>query len=300
EKVDRFVDLAERLARASGPVTLQVLRSAPASDAAPVFQYEVLEFTVPPGAGLGAARFGLEPAELYVWAVRPGTPAADAGLRRGDRVVSLNGERLNAWLTLERLRDKLADEELALGYLRDGELTEVKLRQKRLVHVDEYGTKIPLVILGLERDSRPASYVDGEKIAIDLTALEALKRAFKVVPEWIRKTALMIAELLFGELSFKGVGGPLMMADIAAKSAENGWESYLEVMALISINLGLMNLIPIPALDGFHLLSAFWESIRRRPLSMRARLVANYIGVGMLLMLMALAMKNDITRMLLD
>lgn len=298
QPIERLVELTEGLAAASGPVEVVALRSVPASDDAPISQYETVTARIERGPGDGAAAYGIEGAELYLYAVRPGTPAEQAGLRRGDRLVSLNGERMSTWLTFERTRERLADEPLSVGFLRDGELQEVVLRQERREHVDEYGTVTPLVIFGAQRDTRPTSYVDGERIAIDPTAGESMLQALKVVPDAIRTTALVIFQLIFGPLSMKSISSPVGIVDIAAKSAEAGWDRYLEVMALISVNLGVMNLLPIPVLDGFHILSAFWETVRRRPLSVRARVVANYIGIFVLLSLMFLAIKNDVVRLL--
>jgi regulator of sigma E protease len=86
------------------------------------------------------------------------------------------------------------------------------------------------------------------------------------------------------------------MYQLASKSAEQGLDSFLHLMAVISINLGVMNLLPIPILDGFHLLSAFWEGIRRRPIPVRVREVANVIGLILLVALMGMALFNDVTR----
>jgi regulator of sigma E protease len=92
------------------------------------------------------------------------------------------------------------------------------------------------------------------------------------------------------------VGGPIMMYQLAGKSAEQGLDSFLNLMAIISINLGVMNLLPIPVLDGFHLLSAAWEGVRRRPIPVRVREVANMVGLALLIMLMLLAVTNDVMR----
>jgi regulator of sigma E protease len=87
-----------------------------------------------------------------------------------------------------------------------------------------------------------------------------------------------------------------MMYQLAARSAEQGWDQFLHLMAVISINLGIMNLLPIPILDGFHLLAAGWEAVRRRPIPVRAREVANMFGLALLIALMVFAAYNDITR----
>jgi len=88
------------------------------------------------------------------------------------------------------------------------------------------------------------------------------------------------------------------LAQLAARSAEEGYQTFLKTMAVVSVNLALVNLLPIPVLDGFGLLTAAWEGIRRRPIPARAREVATIIGLVMLALLFVLANKNDITRLL--
>jgi regulator of sigma E protease len=89
-----------------------------------------------------------------------------------------------------------------------------------------------------------------------------------------------------------------MLFQVAARSAEAGYEVFLKNMALVSVNLGLVNLLPIPILDGFGLLAALWEGIRRRPIPVRAREIANIVGLAMLALLVVLVFKNDITKLL--
>jgi regulator of sigma E protease len=105
-----------------------------------------------------------------------------------------------------------------------------------------------------------------------------------------------LAMLLTGLGSFKTVGGPIMIYDIAGRAAQAGLEPFLMLMAAISVNLGLINLVPIPALDGFQLLSSAWEAVRRRPIPMRAREIANALGILALILLMVLVCVNDLTR----
>ena len=114
--------------------------------------------------------------------------------------------------------------------------------------------------------------------------------------EAVADTAAGLAKLLTGQVSFKNVGGPIMIYGIAGKAAQAGLDYFLNLMALISVNLGLINLVPIPALDGFQLLSAGWEAVRRRPIPMRAREIANAVGIVALIVLMVLVCVNDLTR----
>src|SRR4030042_561060 len=116
--------------------------------------------------------------------------------------------------------------------------------------------------------------------------------------EVVRRTVLGIAKIVKGDISFKTVGGPIMLFSIAAQAAEEGLESFLFKMALISVNLGLMNLLPIPVLDGGHIATCLVETVTRRPLSIRARELANLVGIILLVMLMIVVFKNDIVRLM--
>ena len=127
---------------------------------------------------------------------------------------------------------------------------------------------------------------------------EAAASALNNLAEVVRLTALGIARIVDGTISFKTVGGPIMLFTIAARAVEEGWESFLFKMALISVNLGLMNLLPIPVLDGGHLATCLVEGATRRPLSLRAREIANLVGILLLVLLMIVVFKNDIVRLM--
>ncbi len=125
-----------------------------------------------------------------------------------------------------------------------------------------------------------------------------MTQSVKIVPKIIRKIAIVIGKLFTGDVPMSAFGGPVTLYMVATKSAEAGIESFMSSMAILSINLGLMNLLPIPVLDGFALLAAIWEGIRRRPIPIRAKEYANMVGLAMLALLMVMALKNDITRLL--
>jgi regulator of sigma E protease len=127
---------------------------------------------------------------------------------------------------------------------------------------------------------------------------EALGEAALIVPKITGQMIKVIGGLFTRDVPLSTLGGPIMMYQMASKSAEQGMDSFLSLMAIISINLGVMNLLPIPILDGFHILAAVWEGVRRRPIPARAREVANMVGLAMLIMLMVLAFANDGRRML--
>lgn len=108
-----------------------------------------------------------------------------------------------------------------------------------------------------------------------------------------RKEILGIVRMFQGRISVKNLGGPLMIADVARQAAQEGFAAFLFMMTLVSINLGLVNLVPMPALDGGHIATALVEAVRRKPLSMRAREVTQAFGLVLLLALMAFVIIND-------
>ena len=103
-----------------------------------------------------------------------------------------------------------------------------------------------------------------------------------------------------GQMSTSNVGGPIMMFDAASRAAEAGWLSLLHMAGLLSVNLAIMNLLPVPGLDGGQLVLLTFEGIRRRPLSMRARQIAGFVGIVCIVLLMLFAFKNDIERYWVD
>jgi regulator of sigma E protease len=126
-------------------------------------------------------------------------------------------------------------------------------------------------------------------------------RTAVTVAAWKVEAAILEAVLgfkmwVFHQVPFNSIGGPVMIYQLASKSAQAGAETFLHLMALISVGLGVMNLLPIPILDGFHLVAAFWEGVRKRPIPVRAREVANLVGLAMLIALMVVAFTNDLTR----
>jgi regulator of sigma E protease len=107
----------------------------------------------------------------------------------------------------------------------------------------------------------------------------------------------MLGKMLIGEVSLKNLSGPITIADYAGQSAQVGWISYLVFLALISISLGVLNLLPIPLLDGGHLMYYMLEILKGSPLSEKTLAVSQQIGMGLLLILMVFAIYNDITRL---
>jgi regulator of sigma E protease len=257
----------------------------------------VVSVSIEKQPGQGYEAIGAERVDLYVARLIPGSAAEKAGIKVGDRIVALNGKKLKSFLLLTLALNEMADKPFQLTWRSGADEKTQELRQTVLAAKDEYGQMSEGLDLGIRPlPPSPTELSDVERVSIYMGPGEALGASLKVVPEIIRKTAQVLGYLVTGRVPFKSVGGPIMLYQIASKSAEEGIGSYLNAMAVISVNLGLINLFPIPVLDGFQLLASVWEAVRRRPIPARAREIANMIGLAMLIVLMVLVFKNDIMR----
>lgn len=302
----RHLGELERALAAAGckPLDLEVLRENPVSlPGANLARYgNVALRQVPTCRGDGTA--AIAPADpsvsTYVATVVPGSPAEKAGLRRGDAITSVAGRPVRSFLRDVNLlsRDTFQPgKPVALG-LADGRT--VTLVPTTETYVDEI-TRDPAqrLVLGFQPDRRAA--VDPRSLVVESVPLargfgEIASLAARQLHEVVRITVLGIVRILTGHISPKTVGGPIMLFSIASEAAEEGLSSFLFTMALISVNLGLMNLLPIPVLDGGHIAQSLVESVTRRPLSIRAREIANIVGMILLVSLMLFVFKNDIAR----
>jgi regulator of sigma E protease len=298
QPVTDLVTLQRRLSAPKGAeVRVEAFRRTPAGiPGVDLGIPERIEVRVPRQPGSGLEALGVEGADLYVARVVEGSAAARAGVVAGDRLLAVDDQRL---LSLEGFRqklDQLREKPFRLTWLHDGQRREAEVRQLSVTHRDELSGQ---EITGLDLGLRSFVPSEAEKPQVDRVRVppgEALVASVQKLGEVVAQTAGGLAMLLTGRLPFKSVGGPIMIYDITAKSAQAGLDAFLMLMALISVNLGLINLVPIPALDGFQLLSAGWEAVRRRPIPMRAREIANALGILALIVLMVLVWVNDLTR----
>jgi regulator of sigma E protease len=290
-------------AAACAPVDLDVVRErAVALPGASVSSPEPMTLRGVPTCAAGKPTLaGAEPTiSTFVAAVAPGSPAAAAGLRRGDAIAAVNGRPVRSFRELNQLAPEFTAGRPVRLELLDGRAVELVPAEQEVV--DEL-TREPRkqLVLGFFPDQRSlvqSRALLAEEVARAIGPGEALRYAVGQLTEIVRLTALGIARIVQGEISFKTVGGPIMLFSIAAQAAQEGWESFLFKMALISVNLGLMNLLPIPVLDGGHIAQTLFEVVTRRPLSLRAREIANLVGILLLVSLMIFVFKNDIVRLM--
>lgn len=233
----------------------------------------------------------------YVALVLPGSPAEQAGLRRGDAIVSLEGRPIRSLARDLQAKDFEPGKPVKLG-LSDGRVVELVPGKDTLTD-PATGKSVDRPVTGFYPDRRPplnARALVASEVPVHRTVGEMAALASAELNRTVRLTVLSIGKLFTGEISFKTVGGPIMLFEIASGAAEQGWSVFLATMALVSINLGLMNLLPIPVLDGGHIVQALLEAVTRRPLSLRTREIANIVGLVLLVTLMIFVFKNDIMR----
>ncbi len=258
----------------------------------------VVSVDVPRQPGASYAALGAERGDLYVSNVTAGSPAAAAGVKPGDRLLEFNGRPILSYNTLYFGLQEVESRPFTLKWRSGTEEKSQQMSQAMTEVHDELNQSLDVLDLGITPRVALARPEEAEKIILHMGVGQAFAASIKIVPEVIRQTAIVIGKLFTGGVPFKSVGGPLMLYKVASKSAEAGLSAFIRNMAVLSVNLGLMNLLPIPVLDGFQLLAAFWEGVRRRPIPVKAREVANMIGLAMLAVIMVMVLKNDITSFL--
>ena len=220
-----------------------------------------------------------------------GGPAATAGLLTGDRVVAVDGQPVDLWLDFVSIVRESGGRSLHLEIRRGDETLGFDLVPESVSERGRAVGKIGVAVKevpGSRREIRTFirhGFVESGRLAVTETWNKAV---FSLV---------MMGKMLVGEVSWKNLSGPVTIADYAGQSARLGLDYYLKFMALVSISLGVLNLLPIPVLDGGHLLYHMIEVVRRRPLSERSMEVAQQVGMSVLFALMAFAFFNDIARL---
>lgn len=243
---------------------------------------EVVLTMRPKNNGLdGLIPLGLQPVERpVIGGVRPGDPADNAGLKTGDRVLEISGTRIETWFDMKRQIQAGQGSEETFVIDRDGEVLQFLITP----HKSDNGEY--LIGVGQLPD------VESRRFGV----ADALQKGSDQAIELMQLTLVFIKKLFTGAVSTENIGGPITVVKIAGEAAQTGISVILSMLAFLSIQLGILNLLPIPILDGGHLLFNFIELVTRKPLSIRAREIAQQVGLLLLLSLMALAFYNDIMR----
>ncbi len=221
-----------------------------------------------------------------IGSVEPGSPAEGAGMQKGDRIVGLNGEPISQWDELSKGIKASGGSLLTIRLQREGQELTVTLHPAKKETQTIFGEKKQDWVIGI------GSHVSIEKGDPGL----AVGRAFVQTYEYAKLTLVGLYKMVTGEISPRNLGGPILIAQLAGQQAQEGVGSFLAFLAVLSINLGVLNLLPIPVLDGGHLLFFFVEALIGRPVAVKHREVAQQVGIFLLILLMVYAFYNDIAR----
>lgn len=224
--------------------------------------------------------------------VVPGSPAERAGLQKGDILQTADNQALDSWAQWAALFRNSPGQRILVGYQRNGQSLNTELRPDSEELAD--GTLIGKAGVAAERDQ---AWNDKISRRFTPSVPEAFAMGWEKMWNYSVLTVKFFGKLLTGQASMSHISGPLTIADVAGRSAAIGLQSYLEFLALVSVSLGVLNLLPIPVLDGGHLVYYTAEWIRGKPLSERIQMIGLRLGIIAMLMLMMVAFFNDITRL---
>lgn len=282
-------ELFDAVAKSNGqPLTLEIKRGE-----------QVKTITVAPTTAPGpqasaqetAYYLGVEETPPLVTSVIQGSPASKAGIQAGDYVVNIEGQTIHTWSQITGIVREHPNRQLRVEVLREGQrvpLTVTPSAEKEKVN----GQSIEVGKIGLAGPG-------GRSVMRSSSPLLSLYDGMKATWGWTELTAIGLYKMVVGDISSKNIGGPLTIANISGEAASQGVSSVVFLIAILSINLGVLNLLPIPILDGGHLLFFLIEGILRKPLGERQRELAQQAGLVLLVGVMIFAFWNDLERFFL-
>lgn len=218
-------------------------------------------------------------------------PAALAGLKPGDVVTQIDDQKITQWVGLVRYISVRPDKTVTVHYTRDGEThqTQMTIGSRRVLSGFR---KVGFV--GIR--ALPIAIPDSYKMNVNYSLLGAFVPAVQETYNFVAFNVIVFKKMIIGEISLRSLGGPITIFKTADRAFRQGFIVFLGFLALISVMLGFINILPVPGLDGGHLLMFFIEAVIRRPLSTGAEILVTRIGFMMLLTLIFAATFNDITR----
>ena len=230
--------------------------------------------------------YGVPVMSTQVSGVEKGSPAEKAGIVKGDRIISLDGKTVEQWEELSGGIKASAGKALDLQIRRGSETVNVTVQPTQKEGKNIFGERKDDWMIGI------GSQVSLEKGNPGL----AIVRAFYQTYDYSKLTLLAFYKMIVGDVSPRNIGGPILIAQMAGQQAQEGLGSFLAFLAVLSINLGVLNLLPVPVLDGGHLLFFLVEAVIRKPVAVRYREMAQQVGICLLALLMVYAFYNDIVR----
>jgi regulator of sigma E protease len=262
-------------------------------------QGKLLDFTITPiseeittllGDKKNVGLIGISPLVQNITYVKEGSPADKAGLKVGDILKSVNDTPILGWGDLKPAAVDKPGQNLTFHLLRGDQEVVTQLTPESKVVKDPEGKNVEIGVIGIG--------MSGELVLEEYGFFGALKRSMVETGRLIYLIAVSIKKMIFGSIPADTIGGPILIFQIYGEQAEQGFSELVRLTALLSINLGLLNLLPIPVLDGGHIFFFLIELIKGKPVSERNRERAQQVGLFMLLSLMIFAFYNDIMRII--
>lgn len=253
--------------------------------AGPIFNFllAILIFTIVYMTGVPALT-------TYIGGVQEGSPAFEAGIKEGDVIVAINGQEISRWEKLAEDISKSGGNEIHISLKRNEQLLEVSLKPRLLKTQNIFGEEIASYKMGVSPSSQ---YAVTERMNPFMAFWTGIKQTWFIS----KLTVLSVVKIFEGVISPKTLGGPILIAQIAGTQAREGIIPFVFFMALLSINLAILNLFPIPILDGGHLLFFFIEIITGKEINIKWRETAQQIGFVILVILMVFVFIMDIERL---
>jgi len=215
-----------------------------------------------------------------------GQPAELAGMQTGDRITNINGEPIDTWVEMTEFIHASPNQTINLEYERDGQLVSTDI------------TPLPQpVLLQGEIDTVGIIGIGASVKYEPINVFEAVESGWQATVGVLGLIGTTLKMLVTGSATMKDIGGPIFIAQMAGETARAGITPLMVLMAMISVNLAVINILPIPGLDGGHILVILIESVIRRPLSLKVRLAIQKVGMAFLLLLMITVIVNDIGRL---
>lgn len=217
------------------------------------------------------------------------SPAFKAGLKVGDRILKVNDVKVSSWQEMAKQISSYPDKTINLTIDSSTEIKQLSIHTNKAMRNGKS--------IGLIGVSNAVSYPDEMKVNYQYSVVDSIEQAFVTTWRTTTRTLSFLGKMIMGEVSIKNISGPITIAKFAGLSADAGLSKFLGFLALISVSLGILNLLPIPMLDGGHLFYYVIEIVKGSPVSASFEVFGQQIGIVMLIMLMSLAFYNDLLRL---
>jgi regulator of sigma E protease len=234
---------------------------------------------------------GVPVLQPYIGGVQKGLPAEHAGLKPGDRIIRIAGFEIKSWDDVSRIISESKGDFLNISVLRDNKIVKVTLKPKIREYKNIFGEKKQRYFIGI--------YADTNKYQIiHYNPVYSFWLGTKETGKWIKLTFLSIVKIIERVIPLNTIGGPILIGQIAGQQAKAGAANFLFFLAMISVNLGVLNLLPIPILDGGHIVIITLEAIRGKEIDIKKIEFIQKVGLSFILILMFFAFYNDILRLI--